>query len=151
MSRFSSIALLPERHRRQAEAKLAELPRSSIRTVRALDAPEKRTNKYGAVAVEADGHRFGSKKEMRCYFLLKARQERGEICGLRVQVKFSLFDPGDNCRGEHVGTYRADYVWREGGKVLVGDAKSEKTRRLRDWPRTKALMRMCHGIEVIEF
>ena len=142
---------LPAHARRQAEEQLGMIPRVSVRNIKIKDDPEPSKNKYFARKVSADGISFDSKKECRCYLLLKARQEKGEIEGLRVQVKFSLFDPGGNCRGEHIGTYRCDYVWKENGQLKVGDAKSEKTRRLRDWPRTKALMRACHGIEVIEF
>jgi hypothetical protein len=107
-------------------------------------------NKYRAIRVDIKGHRFDSRHEYEQYLKLKAREGAGEIEGLRTQVKFSLFDAGGTCRGEHIGTYRADFVYREAGELRVADAKSKHTKRLRDWPRTKALMRACHGIEVIE-
>jgi len=107
-------------------------------------------NKYYAVPVSDDGKRFDSKKEHAVYLNLKALEKRGDISDLRVHVKFSLFDPGLNCRGEHIATFKADFVFRANGKLVVADAKSEKTRRLRDWPRTKKLLRACHGHEVME-
>lgn len=109
-----------------------------------------RANKYRAQPLETGGERFDSKHEYRCYQALRVRQDAGEITGLRRQVKFSLFDAGGFCRGEHVGIYRCDFTYREGEKLVVADAKSEYTRKLRDWQRTKKLLRMCHGHEVVE-
>jgi hypothetical protein len=111
----------------------------------------KKKSKYLNVPVFVGKDRFPSTKEYETYLTLQDRETRGEISELRRQVKFSLFDPGGRCRGEHMFTYRADFVWRErDGALVVADAKSEKTRKLRDWPRTKAMMRACHSIEVLE-
>lgn len=107
-------------------------------------------NKYRAQRIQADEHTFDSKKEFRNYMALKLREKAGEIEGLRVHVRFSLFDPGENCKGEHIGTYTADVVFKESGKLVVGDTKSRYTRNLRGWSRTKSLMRACHGIDVVE-
>lgn len=112
-----------------------------------------RKNKYAAVEVidQVEG-RFASKKEYRCWCELKLREKAGEIIGLRHHVKFSLFDAGGSCRGEHIGTYTADFIYTVLGfpGLVVADAKSEPTRKRRDWARTKALMRACHGVEVVE-
>jgi len=107
-------------------------------------------NKYRAQPLYADGHRFSSKKEYCAYQSLKLREKAGEIEGLRLQVRFALFDPGDNCRGELLGRYTSDFVWKEGGKLVVADVKSRFTAKLREWPRTKKLMLMCHGISMVE-
>lgn len=144
---------LPARHRAQAEEQLGLRPRAQVRLVKGgktVETGVPASAKYRNVVCVADGHKFHSKKEMRCYLIQKRRVEAGEITNLRLQVKFALFDPGENCRGEHIGTYRADFTWKEAGKLVVADAKSRYTRTLRDWPRTKALMRACHGIEVRE-
>lgn len=109
-----------------------------------------RGNKYRAQAVFADGHRFGSRKEYHAYLEKKIEEQRGVITDLRVHVKFALYDPGDNCRGELVGTYTSDLTWKENGKLVVADVKSHFTKTLRGWERTKSLMKMCHGHEVIE-
>lgn len=107
-------------------------------------------SKYRSKLVMADGKRFGSRKEYQRYLVLDAREKAGEIEGLRCQVKFALYDPGDHCRGEFVGTYTADFVYKENGALVVEDVKSRFTARLREWPRTKKLFRMCHGFEITE-
>jgi hypothetical protein len=115
-----------------------------------LSAISKKRNKYNAIPTEINGLKFGSKHEASCYCVLENAQKLGYISGLRTQVKFSLFDPGGHCRGEHIGTYKADFVFIEGGGTVVADAKSEATKKRRDWPRTKALMLACHEIHVRE-
>lgn len=152
MTRARSIADLNPKVRAQAAMKLADQAASKISGIRVVHpiGPPAPGNKFHAKAVTADGKKFGSKKEFRCYRELELRQAAGEISDLRCQVKFSLFAAGGECPGEHIGTYSCDFVWKEQGRRVVADAKSEATRRLRDWPRTKALMRMCHNIEVIE-
>ena len=140
--------------RERVEKRLRE--QSTVRTVRCKDvcteAAEGKLNrnKYGARRVNADGYHFGSRKEYREYLILKARQGQGQISGLRVHVKFALFDPGENCRGELFQIYTCDYVYRENGKLVVADAKGEATRKRLEWSRTKKMMRACHGIEVLE-
>lgn len=134
--------------RRQAEAQLG--PKVITVTTAGKPGPKPGSSKYNNRRVQADGRIFDSKHEYRCYLGLKVRERAGEITDLRCGVKFALFDPGENCRGEHIGTYRSDFSWREGGKLVVADAKSRITKRLRDWPRTKALLRACYGHEVLE-
>ena len=147
--RFTLDQLNP-RMRDQAVRKLAEI-KGSIRTIKCEDGPEPaKPNKYKAVALIVDGERFDSKREYRAYLALVAREQSGEISGLRRQVKFSLFDPGKQCRGEHWATYRADFVWTENGKIVVADAKSQYTRKLRGWARTKSMLKACHAHEVVE-
>lgn len=145
MSRWKVGDLNPAM-RAQAEAQLAG---RAPRLVQPMG-PKPVGNKFGAKKVVVDGVKFGSKKEYRCFQALKLRERAGEITDLRCHVKFALFDPGQNCRGEHIGTYTTDFVYRVQGELVVADAKSEATRRTRDWPRTKALMKACHGHEVIE-
>jgi len=109
-------------------------------------------SKHGAVKIASDDGKFDSKLEARCWQSLKFKQLAGEIKGLRRQVRFSLFAPG----GEHLGTYKADFVWLEpttedvAWKRVVADAKSKYTRKLPWWERTKTLMLACHGITVLE-
>lgn len=145
------IEQLPARLQEQVRRKLAEEDaRKRPVEARAPRVFRSTGNKYYAVPVSHDGKRFDSKKEYRTYLNLRALEKRGEITDLRVHVKFSIFDPGMNCRGEHIATYKADFVFKKDGKTVVADAKSNKTRKLRDWPRTKKLLRMCHGYEVME-
>jgi len=157
--RVGSLDDLPPHMREQARVKLGDLkPRTVILCPDVKDEPApapkpprpKARNKYRAIRVDAQGGRFDSRREYMEYLKLKAREDAGEITELRRQVKFALFDPGDMCRGEYIGTFRADFVYRERGELRVADAKSKFTKRLRDWARTKKLMRACHGHEVIE-
>lgn len=147
MSRRWKLEDLTGDVRAQVDAQLA----GGARVVQPMG-PKPAGNKFSAKPVSADGKKFGSKKEYRCYQDLQLRERAEEIAGLRCQVKFSLFDPGGCCRGEHIGTYTADFVYYDVNlaKLVVADAKSDATRKLRDWPRTKKMMRACHGIEVKE-
>lgn len=150
MSRFATVLDLPPHLRQQAESKLNVRQVIDGKNVAVLHTKPVKRTKYNAEPVRAEGYRFSSKHEYSEYLKARVRERAGEIEGLRVHVKFALFDPGGECRGEYVGTYTCDFVWRESGKIVVADAKSEATARRRDWPRTKKLMRMCHGHEVIE-
>lgn len=147
-----SIEQLPAHLREQAQAKLAAAGTIRINKFGVVKRKpvEDHGNKYNAQRVKADGHNFASKAEYTFYRGLRVRERAGEISGLRVHVKFALFDPGENCRGEYICTYTCDYVYKENGKLVVADKKSPATRARRDWPRTQALMRACHGVEVLE-
>jgi hypothetical protein len=168
MSRFSSIMDLPPGMREQARIKL------TVRTVKGrdtVDEPgetrrhirkeaenelgiEAKPTKYNAYRVRAEIKGkpviFDSRHEYGEYLKLALREKAGEIENLQTHVKFSLFDPGGECRGQHWGTYKADFVYKENGLTRVADAKSEATRARRDWKRTKQTMKACHGYDVIE-
>ena len=150
--RFTLDQLNPKLQQQIAK-KLAEQHKGERRMVRNLGPdilPVQKKNKYYAITTEVDGMKFHSKHEAACYRDLKLRELAGEISDLRTQVKFSLFDAGGNCRGEHWGVYTADFVFREAGNLVVSDAKSEATRKARDWPKTKKAMLACHGITIRE-
>ncbi|OGT57544.1 MAG: hypothetical protein A3E01_08380 [Gammaproteobacteria bacterium RIFCSPHIGHO2_12_FULL_63_22] len=151
--RYPSVADLPARFREQAERQIRTV-RSGKNPAQAKPvqvAPERPpVNKYNATRIRGSHNIFGSKHEYHCYREAKLRERAGEIKDLRVHVKFSLFDPGGTCKGEHIGTYTSDLVWKEQGKLVVADAKSPATRSRRDWARTKKILRACHGIEVLE-
>lgn len=145
MSRFASVMDLPANLREQVERKL------NVRTVRdGKETIAQPKNKYGArrvdVAVRGKMVRFDSKHEYASYLKLAAREQAGEIDGLEVHVKFGLCDSD----GRLLGSYRADFFYKENGKTKVADAKSDATRAKQDWRRTKQLMRICWGHDVIE-
>lgn len=120
--------------------------------------PTSKPSKHRAIKTEVAGEKFDSKLEARVYQELKLREVAGEIRNLRRQVKFSLFANG----GYHLGTYKADAEFEElyvdhnkGGEVhrwirVVADVKSQHTRKLPGWGRTKKLMQACHNIIVRE-
>ena len=117
-------------------------------------------NKYKAKKIVVDGVEFDSKKEARQYGILKAREQAGEIKGLRRQVKFELlpayYEPdtvgrrGGIKKGkiiERECIYIADFVYLEDGKVVVEDTKGMRTK---DYVIKRKLMYHVHGIRIRE-
>jgi len=134
------------------EQKLIEFQKrigaSKGRVVHLMDKPK--PNKHKAIPRVVDGVKFASGLEAQLWVDYRLLEKAGQIRNLRRQVRFSLFANG----GEHIGTYKADMVFeelREGvWKRVVSDVKSEHTRNLPAWARTKKLMLACHNISVRE-
>lgn len=119
-------------------------------------AEARRKHKYGAVPrnaagltreqAESLGLRFtkfyDSSKEAELHWVLKRRQEQGEISGLQWQPKWPI-----EVNGVRVCTYIADACWVEQGEVVVADAKGMRTPVYR---LKKKLMLACHGISIRE-
>ncbi len=86
------------------------------------------TGKYHAKKTVVDGITFDSKKEATRYIVLRDAQERGEIKGLELQVKFDLLPtiklPNETLRKK---AYKADFVYWENGRQIVEDVKGFKT------------------------
>lgn len=103
-------------------------------------------NKYSAVVCEADGITFASKAERRRYFVLKVRQERGEISGLQVHPSWPL-----EVNGVKLGRYSPDFVYWDNARAMsvVEDVKSRPT-KTRDYILRKKLMLALHGVTVEE-
>lgn len=76
-------------------------------------------------AVEVDGIRFHSKHEAERWQDLCLTQKAGQITGLKRQVPIKLM--GQNgpilTPTGKVMTFRADFTYRENGKLVVEDAK----------------------------
>lgn len=70
----------------------------------------------------AEKRRFASRAEARRYDLLRARERRGEIVGLKCQTAFPLV-----VNGVRVGVYTDDFDYHERGDFVVEDVKSEAT------------------------
>jgi hypothetical protein len=95
--------------------------------------PPAKRHKYHAVATEADGIKFPSKRQARRYVELKALLDRGDISvteamdrfGRWMEVPFTLH----GADGKAVCVYRADFVFREPGnrRLVVEDPKGYKT------------------------
>ena len=96
----------------------------NIAKINALcDTPKKR-NKYNAVKKEVDGIVFDSTKEARRYQELKYMQAAGEISDLECHPRYDLF----------AGiTYKPDFRYVDGGRVVVEDVKGGKATRTRDF------------------
>lgn len=82
-------------------------------------------NKYNATKIEADGHKFDSRKEYKRYLVLKDLEDGGIIQNLRCQVPYELI-PSQKVEGEKtliVVKYIADFVYEQDGKEIVEDVK----------------------------
>lgn len=103
-------------------------------------------NKYNAHKTVVDGIKFDSKHEAEVYLFLKDRENKGEISNLQLQVPFELIPKIGKQRS---CKYIADFVYYEGYKTVVADAKSKST-RTEVYKVKKKLMRWIHNIEIIE-
>jgi hypothetical protein len=99
-------------------------------------------SKYHAVPTVIDGIRFDSKAEAARYRDLKIFEAAGEIYNLQVHVKYPLV-----VNGIKIGSYEADFVYGENGRIVVEDVKGVRTPVYR---LKNKLMRAIHGIEIVE-
>lgn len=122
-------------------------------------------SKYGSRKVTVDGITFDSKKEAVRYQQLKLLERAGEISELRLQVKYVLIpvqrEPCNDIykRGEKKGcfkpgkllekecSYVADFVYIQGGKIVVEDTKGFRTEA---YKIKRKLMLHIHGIRIKE-
>lgn len=121
---------------------------------------EKRTNKYHAKPTDVwmpDGtvRNFASEKEAARFRELDLLQRAGQITGLRCQVPFELIPKQKRADGkwENPCTYIADFVYRDGCKVVVEDVKGyddSKSAAYRLFVIKRKLMLMVHGITIKE-
>lgn len=104
---------------------------------------EQKVPKYRNRKTTVDGIRFDSAAESKRYGELKLLQSQGEITDLVLQPRFPLM-----VNGEKVGTYSADFQYRDsGGQLVVEDVKGVPTTVYR---LKKKLMKAVHGIEIQE-
>lgn len=84
--------------------------------------------KYRAKKTEIDGIKFDSKKEAKRYIVLKALENKGEIKNLTLQPKFLLQEGfRKNGKAYRKIEYVADFMYQQGGKLIVEDVKGMKT------------------------
>ena len=111
--------------------------------------------KYKNKKTIVDGITFDSKKEASRYKQLKAMQDMGLISGLTLQEQFHLVD-GIKIAGEAKKRpsvrYIADFVYldKRTGEQVVEDVKSAITRKDKVYRLKKHLMKIVHGIDVVE-
>ncbi len=88
-----------------------------------------KASKYRNVRTMVGGEVFDSKREAEQWILLRAREELGEISGLRRQVPFALWAPSDKSENHvQVSTYLADFTFYDmEGRRHVLDAKGKRT------------------------
>jgi Protein of unknown function (DUF1064) len=102
-----------------------------------------RPSKFQNKRIIVDGVRFASQKEAQRWAELRLLERKGEITGLKRQVRFPL-----SVNGIKVTTYVSDFTYRDpGGRLVVEDAKGVRT-PLYKLKRTWMLVE--HGIEIQE-
>ena len=121
-------------------------------------------NKFGNRKLTVDGMTFDSKHEYRRWCELKLLVKAGEIHDLQRQVKFELI-PAQYERYERISQktgkrladgqrcvekavcYIADFVYREGDRMVVEDAKGVRTP---EYILKRKLMLARHGVKIRE-
>jgi len=83
-------------------------------------------SKYGNIKTTSHGITFDSKKEALRYNDLLLLARVGKISDLERQVMFKLIPAFGDERGV---SYRADFVYKEDGRTVIEDVKSEATRK----------------------
>lgn len=110
-------------------------------------------NKHKNKKVEVDGIMFDSKREASRYTQLKALEVIGAISGLERQAPFILLDSVvlDGRRKSAV-VYKADFIYRneDTGLNVVEDSKSPHLRKHPVYRLKKHMMRLFHGIDILE-
>ena len=105
--------------------------------------------KYGNRKITVGGETFDSHKEYNRYRELVLLQRAGQVSDLKRQVKFELI-PSQRVDGkvvERACHYVADFVYREGGKIVVEDTKGFRTK---DYIIKRKLLLYVHGIQIRE-
>lgn len=111
-------------------------------------------NKYGASKVTFQGITFDSKVEMQRYLYLKDMERKGEISGLRRQVKFEIIPKVtkefpkqlktkvkyETRVVEKATSYTCDFLYKEKGKYVIEDVKNAYSQDIRDYPLRRKLM-----------
>lgn len=95
-------------------------------------------SKYGNVKT----HGFDSKAEYHRWMELQILERAGEITNLRRQVRVPL-----NVNSFHVCDYIADFVYTQGGALVIEDVKGVRTAVYR---LKKKLMLAAKGIQIRE-
>lgn len=119
--------------------------------------------KFNNVKVVVGGIEFDSKKEAKCYQMLKEKEANGEISNLQRQVVFNLLPSqkyivGVTPKGkaiyrtERAVDYIADFVYTDTAteEVIVADCKSPITRKDKAYVIKRKLLLYFHNKHLIE-
>lgn len=113
-----------------------------------------RGSKFGNRKVEIDGHVFDSRKEAKRFAELRLMERAGEISNLQIQVPFVLIPNQRDESGrviERAVTYKADFVYNRGGRLVVEDTKGYRDGGAYNlFVIKRKLMLRVHGIRVEE-
>lgn len=107
--------------------------------------------KYHNRKTVVNGHTFDSKKEANRYSELLLLERAGAIHDLRTQVKYVLI-PSQRSKEtgkviERECSYKADFVYTEGGETIVEDVKGFRTK---EYIIKRKLMLHVYGIRIRE-
>lgn len=108
--------------------------------------------KYRNHKVTVNGITYDSKKEYRRHRELMLLEQAGQITDLEHQVKYILI-PTQRIDGKVVErevSYTADFRYKQNGKVVVEDVKSEITRKEPKYVIKRKLMLHVHGVRLTE-
>lgn len=106
--------------------------------------------KYRNIKTELDGITFDSKKEAYRYAELKLLEKGGVIKDLQRQVKFEL-QPSFYYQGKKQRPiiYICDFYYKQNGKEIIEDVKSEATKNNAVYKLKKKMM-LYKGYEIKE-
>ena len=90
-------------------------------------------SKYKNKKTIVDNIKFDSKAEANRYIELKLLEKSGKISDLELQPKFELQEKYINNKGEKIRaiTYKADFCYLEGNKIVVEDVKGVETKEFK--------------------
>lgn len=90
-------------------------------------------SKYNNKKTIVDNIKFDSKVEANRYIELKMLEKARKISDLELQPKFILQEQYINNKGEKIRaiTYKADFCYLEGNKIVVEDVKGVETKEFK--------------------
>lgn len=90
-------------------------------------------SKYNNKKTIVDNIKFDSKAEANRYIELKLLEKSAKISDLELQPKFELQEKYINNKGEKIRaiTYKADFRYLEGNKIVVEDVKGVETKEFK--------------------
>ena len=124
----------------------------TIEEYRKLIKQTDKSNKYGAKRTTIDGKTFDSTKEANRYTSLLLLQRAGLISDLQTQVKYVLIPTQRDAEGkllEKECSYKADFVYKRDGELIVEDTKSKAT-KTPEYIIKRKLMLHIHNIRIQE-
>jgi len=115
---------------------------------------KQKRKKYGNTKIVNEFGKFDSGHEWARFQKLWLLQRAGLISELKLQVKFVLV-PGVKLAGEKRKKpdirYFADFVYIDkNGLQVIEDAKSEATRKTKDYRQKKHLMKSILNLDIVE-